>query len=140
MSYLADPMRRSKDALARADASFEPHPTNTGMLAKIVSSALIATTVKRYLYQWEEAWVGGAAPYAVVAKTNALSGAALSVSELGNGIYVAYGVTYGLIPTGFEPVAIPNGTPVWIVPSRKNNGELVWLILNTQAIDGTCDV
>jgi hypothetical protein len=140
MSYLADPMRRSKDALARADASFEPHPTNTGMLARIVSSALIATTVNRYLYQWEEAWIGGAAPYTTVAKTNALSGAALSVSELGNGTYVAYGVTFGGIPAGFAPVAIPNGTPVWIVPSRKNNGELVWLILNTQAIDGTCDV
>lgn len=140
MSYLADPMRRSSSALARADASFESHPTNTGMLARIVSSALIATTVNRYLYQWEEAWVAGAAPYGTVAKTNALSGSALSVSELGNGTYVAYGVTYSDIPAGFAPVAIPNGTPVWIVPSRKNNGELVWLILNTQAIDGTCDV
>ena len=140
MSYLADPMRRSSSALARADASFESHPTNTGMLARIVSSALIATTVNRYLYQWEEAWVAGAAPYGTLAKTDALSGSALSVSELGNGTYVAYGVTYSNIPAGFAPVAIPNGTPVWIVPSRKNNGELVWLILNTQAIDGTCDV
>ena len=140
MSYLADPIRRSGDAIARADASFELHPTNTGMLARIVSSALIATTVNRYLYQWEEAWVAGAAPYGTLAKTNALSGSALSVSELGNGTYVAYGVTYSDIPAGFAPVAIPNGTPVWIVPSRKNNGELVWLILNTQAIDGTCDV
>ena len=139
MSYLADPIRRSGDAIARADANFD-HTPSVGMLAKIVSSALIATTVNRYLYQWEEAWVAGAAPYGTVAKTNALSGSALSVSELGNGTYVAYGVTYSNIPAGFAPVAIPNGTPVWIVPSRKNNGELVWLILNTQAIDGTCDV
>lgn len=139
MSYLADPIRRSGDAIARADANFD-HTPSVGMLARIVSSALIATTVNRYLYQWEEAWVAGAAPYGTVAKTNALSGSALSVSELGNGTYVAYGVTYGSIPAGFAPVAIRNSTPVWIVPSRKNNGELVWLILNTQAIDGICDV
>jgi hypothetical protein len=137
MSYLADPIRRSGDAIARADSNFD-HTPSVGMLARIVSSALIATTVNRYVYQWEEAWVSGTTPFLTLAKLNALSGEALSVSELGNGAKCSYGITIGTLPAGFAPVAIPNGTPVWIVPSRRNNGTLMWLIINTQAVDGVC--
>jgi hypothetical protein len=139
MGYATTQAKRSSDAIARADSNFAFHEPMLGTLAKIVSSALIATTVYRYLYQWEEAYVSGVAPYLPLSKTNALSGSALSVSELSNGTHVSYGITLGFLPAGFEPVAIPNGTTVWIVPSRKNNGELCWLILNTQAIDGECD-
>jgi len=35
-------------------------------------------------------------------------------------------------------VEIPRGTYVFIVPYRGSDGTLLWLIVNTQAIDGTC--
>lgn len=65
---------------------------------------------------------------------------ALSVSELSNSAngYVSYGVLYTNIPAGFEPKPIPSGTWVWCVPHRMKDGAFIWLIVNTQAIDGVC--
>ena len=50
----------------------------------------------------------------------------------------SYGVAIGTLPAGFAPVPIPNGTYVLCVPHRITNGTLIWLIVNTQAIDGVC--
>jgi len=60
------------------------------------------------------------------------------MSEMSNGLTVGYGVTVSTIPAGFNPVAIPTNTAVWVVPQRVSDGNMMWLILNTQAIDGAC--
>lgn len=69
---------------------------------------------------------------------------AFSISELGNGPTPAnysYGVPATDIPAGFDPVPIPAGTPVVCIPYRsKNHGEFHYLIINTQAITGSCAV
>ena len=109
-----------------------------GWLAKITGSTAIATTVNRYLYSWVEASFAGTAPYAPSVKANGMAGNALSVSELSNGTTVSYGVLYANIGAGFAPVAIPTNTYVWIVPFRAANGAELYLIVNTQAIDGAC--
>lgn len=109
-----------------------------GWPAMIVSSTLIPATTARYLYQWTECQFAGTAPYAPSVKTNGMTGQALSISELGNGATVAYGVTFATIGAGFSPVKIPDNTPVWIVPARAANGASIYLIVNAQAIDGAC--
>jgi hypothetical protein len=39
-----------------------------------------------------------------------------------------------------KPITIDHDAPNSQTFTYEINGELVWLILNTQAIDGTCDV
>lgn len=108
------------------------------MLA-IVTAATGTAVPYQWLYNWSEAELISASPYTVAAKATGVQGTAVSMSELGNNAgRVAYGVTVAGIPAGFAPARIPNATPVWIVPWRQNNGTLLWLILNTQAIDGAC--
>lgn len=111
---------------------------SVGMLA-IVTAATGTAVPYQWLYTWSEAELISASPYTVAAKATGVQGTAVSMSELGNNAgRVAYGVTVAGIPAGFAPARIPNATPVWIVPWRQNNGTLLWLILNTQAIDGAC--
>lgn len=91
----------------------------------------------RWTYTVSEAWMVGTG---AAAKTNARSlSPAYSVSELSNNPTVGYGTTIANLPAGFLPVRIPNGHAVILTPHRKSDGTLVWLIINTQAIDGTCD-
>lgn len=111
---------------------------SVGMLAIVTASTGTAVPYQ-FLYSWSEAELISASPYTVAAKSLGVQGTAVSMSELGNNAgRVAYGVTVANIPAGFAPAPIPAGTPVWIVPWRQNNGSLIWLILNTQAIDGAC--
>jgi hypothetical protein len=132
----------AKTVFARGQADIERvrrytlhDPPSSGMLAIVTSSTGTAVPYQ-WLYAWSEAELISASPYTVAAKSLGVQGNAVSMSELGNGTRVAYGVTVANIPAGFAPAAIPNGTPIWIVPWRQNNGSLLWLILNTQAIDG----
>lgn len=135
-------MRPTKDAArwgyaaaaaARAPADFSPPVC---VLGKITGATSL--TANRWLYDWDEASISAANALAV--KSNGLTAQkALSVSELGNtATSVAYGVNPGNLPTGFAPVRIPNDTAVLLFPYRRNDGSLIWLIVNTQAIDGTC--
>lgn len=65
---------------------------------------------------------------------------AFSISEMNNmnNLY-AFGIPAASLPASFAPVRIPNGTPVIAVPIRLNDTSAqVWIILNTQAVDGAC--
>jgi len=72
--------------------------------------------------------------------TTPVSFYAFSISEMNNmnNIY-AFGIPAASLPATFTPVRIPNGTPVIAVPIRLNDTSAqVWIILNTQAVDGAC--
>ena len=138
--------RGKRSILGRGEADIErvrtkvyvPPPVE-GLLVKIGSSSAIASNPYMFLYEWSECQVD--ANYRPVVKTNGLGGLAISISELGNygTAYVAHGVANANIPTGFAPVKINVGAMAWIVPSRRDtSSELLWLIVNVQAIDGVC--
>jgi hypothetical protein len=124
--------------LERAARAVDLYPPLTGWLGKVTSSTLITGTTARYLYAWVEATFGGSSPYTPAVKSDGISGNAISVSELSNGTYASYGVTVSNIPTGFSLKAIPVNTYVWVVPFRASDGTEIYLIVNTQAIDGVC--
>lgn len=69
---------------------------------------------------------------------------ALSVSELGNSVQsspnetYSYGIEEGDLVGTIVPVKIPNGTPVVAMPYKTDNGIQIYLIINTQAITGSC--
>lgn len=138
MAGVNDIQRRRVTDAERAARTVDPYPVPSGWLAKITGSTLITGTTARYKYTWVEATFGGTTPYTPTVKTGGISGDALSVSELSNGSKVSYGVTVASIPAGFSPVAIPTNAYVWIVPFRASDGSEMYLIVNTQAIDGAC--
>lgn len=138
---LTDPAYRRAQDFDRASREFPQEEPLWGCLAIVTGSTAITTGVGgyRWLYTWTEAQVGAAPNYLAAAKTGGISGQAISVSELGNTLTtVAYGILLANIAAGFAPVKIPTNTPVWVVPHRQTNGNLLWLIVNTQAIDGAC--
>lgn len=111
----------------------------TTQLMKVISSSVIDAPNVRWLYSVRKAVVGNPSTYTPGLDSDSATFQALSVSELSNtGTYASYGVAIGTLPAGFAPVPIPNGTYVLCVPHRITNGTLIWLIVNTQAIDGVC--
>lgn len=111
----------------------------TTQLMKVISSSVIDAPNVRWLYSVRKAVVGNPSTYLAGLDSDSATFQALSVSELSNtGTYASYGVAIGTLPAGFAPVPIPNGTYVLCVPHRITNGTLIWLIVNTQAIDGVC--
>lgn len=122
------------DRAARRVDAFE---RRTMLLARITASTVLDAASARYTYSWEEAILTASGAQA---KSTGLSGTAISISELSNSATGRY--SFGVNPVNlvgtFAPVAIPNGTFVLITPMRQLNGNLRWLIINTQAIDGTC--
>lgn len=124
------------DRAARRVDQFAPR---TIVLARITASTAIDVPNSRFEYSWQEAILIAPGDGAV-AKTVGLSGTAISISELSNAATgrLSYGVNPANLVGTFTPVAIPNGTFVLITPMRRANGTLRWVIINTQAIDGTC--
>lgn len=125
----------------RATRLPDERPQLFGLLVIVTGATAISsgTGGYRWLYNWSEAQLGAAPTYTAATRTNGFTGVGLSISELGNTTTtVAFGVTIANIPTGYAPVRIPNNTPVWAVPFNATDGTLIWLLLNTQAIDGTC--
>lgn len=122
------------DRAARNLQRFEPR---TLLLARITASTVLDAASGRYTYSWSEAILTAAG---AALKATGLTGTAISISELSNAATGRY--SYGVNPANlvgtFAPVAIPNGTYVLITPMRQVNGTLRWVIINTQAIDGTC--
>jgi hypothetical protein len=108
-------------------------------LMKVISATQIGTSGYRWLYTVRLAVVGSTVNY-VPAEDETVNMEAISVSELSNvaASSYSYGVPPADIPGGFFPVQIPNGTYVECVPHRRSDGSFVWLIVNTQAITGTC--
>ena len=126
------------DAVSRTQLpGFE---VSVGQLMKVTASSAIPSTNARFLYTVTKQQVqGSASSYVPTNGEDTAEYSALSVSELSNGVNpYSYGVTAGNIPAGFAAVKIPTGSWVWCVPHRMLDGTFIWLIVNTQAIDGVC--
>lgn len=144
MNVGRDNLDRWRADLDRVTDAPQRQPPLERLLVQITGATLMPSATKRYAYDWSEAefTVTTTPSYSVApaVKSGGLTGKAVSVSELSNdavGRY-SYGVDPANLPSGFDAVAIPTGTYVVIVPHRGSDGVLTWLILNTQAIDGTC--
>ena len=133
------PLDRRESDLARATNDVPDYPPDSMLVLGVVTGAtqLGLANEYRWTYDVSEAWMVGTGK---AARTNGRSlSPAYSVSELSNVPTVGYGTTIANLPGGFVPVRIPNGHAVICTPHRKSDGTLVWLIINTQAIDGICD-
>lgn len=138
-----DIIKKRETDIKRAADYLPPRDTKFGILAEVTNAvALGAASLYRWEYDIKPAQISATSPFNVSVKAggiNVPTMKALSISELGNDANVfSWGVPLAQIPAGFAPVRIPNGTPVWCVPWRKDDGSFVWLIINTQAITGTC--
>jgi len=126
------------------DAIVRSRPTEferlNGHLMKVVDAVAISGEDARFLYDVVKAIVQPSAnTYRPTTMTETNVFKALSVSELSNHVKpYSYGVTKANIPAGFTAVKIPVGSFVWCVPHRMKDGAFIWLIVNTQAIDGVC--
>jgi hypothetical protein len=114
-------------------------PLLSTQLLEVLTATLISGSTFRYLYTVQTARVGNAPTYTPAAEGADIMNA-LSVSELSNVANgpIAYGTDIDNLPTGFAPVNIPTGTYVLGVPHNLADGTFIWLIVNTQAVDGTC--
>lgn len=141
MGLLTD-IRRQQLDINRVASRSPQYPTmGQGMvLMKVVGSTLITGSDKRYLYTLREAVVAAPPNYSPTQSVNTPQYYGLSVSELSNaGPTYAYGITAGNVPAGFNAVAIPNDSYCAAFPHYTNTGDVVFLIVNTQAIDGACN-
>ena len=133
------PFERVPSDIARVTAAVPQFESSIGLLVKVTGATAIASSNYRWTYSWAAAEITGNTP---AQKAVGLIGNALSVSELSNNALTptkySYGITGTNIPAGFLPQQIPVGTYVWIVPQRTTTGSMIWLIVNTQAIDGVC--
>ena len=131
------PLESQQTDLDRAARRLDQFAPRTILLARITASTVLDAANFRYTYSWQEAILTSSS---AAAKATGLTGTAISISELSNGVSGRY--SYGVNPANlvgtFTPVPIPNGTFVLITPMRQLNGTLRWVIINTQAIDGTC--
>ena len=115
------------------------HPT----LMKVTSATAISGQDKRWLYTVAEATIDTGASYAPTLSVNTGSYYALSVSELSNGTSsttgtYSYGIAKTHVPAGFAAVRIPDNTYVLCVPYWRTDSSPIYLIINTQAVDGIC--
>lgn len=141
MGFLTD-MRRQQLDLNRVASRSPQYPSmGQGMvLMKVIGSTLITGSDKRYLYTLREAVVAAPPNYSPTQSVNTPQYYGLSVSELSNaGPTYAYGITAGNVPAGFNAVAIPNDSYCAAFPHYTTTGDVVFLIVNTQAIDGACN-
>jgi len=113
-------------------------------LMQVVSSTAISGYDHRWIYTVRDAVVTiGSNTF--IASTSGMGTdqyTAVSVSELSNGASssagaFSYGVSKTSVPAGFAAVPIPDNSYVICVPHVGSDG-FVWLIINTQAIDGSC--
>ena len=133
-------LSRRADDLARVISQPMEMEAISSQLMKVVTYSVIAGGNFRHIYTVRRAQVGPASGgYAPTTTSNTAQETAVSVSELSNaGNYVSYGIDKSNIPAGFAPQPIPTGTYVMCVPHRITDGTLIWLIVNTQAVDGIC--
>lgn len=124
------------------DAYLKPkaHPINPFIFAVVQSYTLKSGASYYYDYQIAPAYLKNTTPWNAYVKTG-VSGtfAALSISEIGNqGTSYSFGVPVGDVPVGFTPKPIPVGTPVIAMAHKTDKGQFKYIILNTQAISGSC--
>lgn len=131
--------RREKDLDRAARFREEPASIETQLMKVTAATALASGGPFRWLYTLYFAEIEGSPNYLPQLRSNTYANIGFSVSELSNtGSYYSYGVANGNIPAGYQPRQIPLNTYVLAVPHRAQTGTLYWLIINTQAIDGTC--
>jgi hypothetical protein len=116
--------------------------TASVQLMKVTASTPVIGGTNRHVYTVRTARVGpvnGVNDYEPAEEGN-YDEDALSVSELSNDLtgYFSYGVDPVNIQGSQSPRPIPVGTFVVCVPHFDSDGEFIWLIINTQAIDGAC--
>lgn len=134
-------LRASVLDLNRAGRDYPTPSPYYPTLMKITDASAIAGQDKRWLYTVVEATIDTGASYSPALSVNTGSYSALSVSELTNNMATntySYGVAKANVPAGFSAVQIPVGTYVMCVPYWRSDSSSIYLIINTQAIDGTC--
>lgn len=130
--------------IERARTNVPPTPPPALRLFRVLSSTPISGQHKRWLYSMRRAIVRKKDASLVDTYEPQLSSSrgqclGLSASELSNaGATYSYGVLKTNVPAGFAAVQIPNGTHVVAFPSVMQDGGTVWIIINTQALDGSC--
>ena len=118
--------------IERSRTEVPPAPAPAMRLFKITAAALIPGSDKRYIYSMTRAVIKKKNASLVDtyepedSDTNARY-KGVSISELSNAV-----------PTGFAAKAIPDGSYVVAFSMPMVDGGVVWIIVNTQAIDGTC--
>ena len=124
------------DRLATEGAAVAQRET---VLMKVTAAAAISGATSRWVYTVQPARVGAAPTYTPALEV-AISADALSVSELSNDATsrFSYGVDPTNLPGSFDAVQIPVGSYVLCVPHATADGAFIYLIVNTQAIDGEC--
>lgn len=139
-------IKRNEVAITTVAREFEPRTFDAEsalVLARVTGATPIPSAWARWVYTCEETWVGTAPLYVRAARPSGRTfDVCLSVSELGNNTpptSISYGVSSVNLLGSFGPVRIPDLTPVVLSPHRMSDGTLIWLIVNTQAIDGTCE-
>jgi hypothetical protein len=122
----------------------QPPKLNPFRLMFVVSSAAISGSSYRWLYKLQPARVGNSPSYdPELIATELATYDGLSMSELSNDIGAAkcsYGVLISNLPTGIVPVKIPSESFVLAMSTTTLEGKQVYLIVNTQAVDGACPV
>lgn len=137
-------LRTSAFDLNRAQRQYPVPTPYYPTLMKVTDVSPIAGQDKRWMYTLVEATIDAGASSAPALSVNTGSYSGLSVSELSNKTTADdYSYSYGVrksnvAATGYEAKVIPIGTYVMAVPYWKSNGSRIYLIINTQAIDGTC--
>ena len=124
------------DRLATEGAAVAQRET---VLMKVTAASAISGATSRWKYTVQPARVGEAPTYTPALEVE-IDADALSVSELSNDVTSRY--SYGVDPTNlpgtFDAVQIPVGSYVLCVPHATADGAFIYLIVNTQAIDGEC--
>lgn len=134
-------LRASVLDLNRAGRDYPTPSPYYPTLMKITAASAIAGQDKRWLYTVVEATIDTGASYSPALSVNTGSYSALSVSELTNNMATntySYGVAKANVPAGFSAVQIPIGTYVMCVPYWRSDSSPIYLIINTQALDGVC--
>jgi hypothetical protein len=112
------------------------------ILARVTDRTAIPGAWARWVYKCEEVWVGVSPTWGTASRPLGRTfNTCLSVSELSNGsptTFLSYGVSSANLLGSFVPRTIPDQTVVAMFPHRAADGTLIHLIVNTQAIDGTC--
>ena len=124
------------DRLATEGAAVAQRET---VLMKVTEATAISGATSRWKYTVQPARVGAAPTYTPALEVE-IDADALSVSELSNDATsrFSYGVDPTNLPGSFDAVQIPVGSYVLCVPHATADGAFIYLIVNTQAIDGEC--
>lgn len=134
-------LQRNQSDLDRVSSVRPSYEPRTIVLGVITSYSVLSALYYRWTYDWSEAILNTSTPVGVSTKTGGLQATAISISELSNRSghpFYSYGIGAGGLPGTFVPQPIPVGTYVLLTPMRKSDGSLMWVIFNTQAIDGDC--